>query len=135
MPQANPRSESRRSEFSLSESARSERPRSEKSTTATATTMSQSFGEMGVTAGLRVQKEMLEVFNDISREWFERATSEAELPFKLPNKLTSAQSIPKAFSAYQEWLGEWINKRREDGRRLISDSTKIFDAGVRCFSD
>jgi hypothetical protein len=26
-----------------------------------------------------MQKEMPEVFNDICREWFERATSEAEL--------------------------------------------------------
>lgn len=138
MPQENnPRSESHRPESSRSESMRSERPRSEKPAAA-ANAMTQSFGEMGVrsvTAGLRMQKEMLEVFNDISREWFERATSEAELAFRLPNKLTSARSIPDAFSAYQEWLGEWINKCGEDSRRLISDSTRILDTGVRCFSE
>lgn len=136
MPQDNPRSESPRTETSRSESARSERPRAER--TATASAMDQPIGEMGmrsVTAGLRIQKEMLEIFNDMSREWFERATSEAELAFGLPNRLTSARSIPDAFSAYQEWLGEWMNMRGEDGRRLISDGRKIFDTGVRCFAD
>jgi hypothetical protein len=40
-----------------------------------------------------MHQETLEVFNDISREWFERVMSEAELALRLPNKLRSARSI------------------------------------------
>src|SRR5580658_3693559 len=32
-----------------------------------------------------------------------------ELAFNLPNKLTAAQTVPAALSAYQEWLSEWMS--------------------------
>jgi hypothetical protein len=134
MPQDNPRNETQRSENNRGESTRVER-RSERSASASA--VNQPFADIGprsVTAGLRLQKEMLDVFSDIGRGWFTRATSEAELAFGLPNKLTAARSMPDAVSAYQEWLGEVMNMLGEDSRRLISDSRKIIDAGVRCFA-
>lgn len=135
MPQDNPRNETQRGENNRGESTRAER-RSER--LASASAADQPFGDSGprsVAAGLRRQKEMLDVFSDIGRKWFTRATSEAELAFKLPNKLTAARSVPDAFSAYQEWLGELMNMLGEDSRRFISDSRKIIDAGVRCFAD
>jgi hypothetical protein len=95
------------------------------------------FGEFGtgrVKAGLRAQKQMLDVFHDISRDWFERATADAELAFKLPNTLTSAATVSDAMSAYNEWLSEWMNKCSEDGRQFISNGQKIVDTGVRCFA-
>jgi hypothetical protein len=136
MSQDQPRSESHRSDTTRSESARSERSRSEKHSSASA--MNGPFGVIGVRnvgAGLRLQKEMLEVFQDIGREWVSRAASEAELAFKLPNKLTEARSLPDAVSAYQQWLGEWMNLWGEDSRQLLSDSRKIIDTGVRCFAE
>ncbi len=135
MPQDNPRSDSQRAETTRAENVRSER-RGERSSTASA--LNPPFAELGarsVTAGLRLQKEMLALLSDIGQEWFSRATSEAELAFKLPNKLTAARSVPDAFSAYQEWLGEWMNMFGEDSRRLVSDSRKIIDTGVRCFAE
>jgi hypothetical protein len=127
MPQDNPRSESQRNDDS-----RAERVRDRAAAAANA-----AFGETGArtaAAGLRVQTEMLGLLSEIGQEWFARATSEAELAFKLPNKLTSARTVPDAISAYQEWFGEWMNMRGEDSRRLISDGQRIVETGVRCFA-
>jgi hypothetical protein len=135
MPQDMPRNDSDRSEDSRADSARAERSRGDKATAAAA--MSSKFGEAGarsVANGLRVQAEMLGLLSEIGQEWFARATSEAELAFKLPNKLTAARSVPDAISAYQEWLGEWMSMRGEDSRRLITDSQRIVESGVRCFA-
>lgn len=136
MPQDNQRSDSHRTEDSRAGSGRTERSRSEKATAAAAA-MSSAFGETGVkgvAAGLRVQTEMLSLLSEIGQEWFARATSEAELAFKLPNKLTAARSVPDAISAYQEWLGEWMSMRGEDSRRLIANGQRIVETGVRCFA-
>ena len=136
MPQENPRNESQRSDSSRNESSRSEHFRSEKA--GAAGVVNAQFAEMGVksvTAGLRMQRELFETFQDISRDWFARATSEAELAFKLPRQLTNARSVPDALSAYQEWLNEWMSMRGEDGRRLVADGRKIMDTGVRCFTN
>jgi hypothetical protein len=135
MPQDNPRSDSHRNEDSRADNARAERSRSDKATSAAMGNAA--FGESGVrnvAAGLRVQTEMLGLLSEIGQEWFARATSEAELAFKLPNKLTAARSVPDAISAYQEWFGEWMNMRGEDSRRLISDGQRIVETGVRCLA-
>ena len=136
MSQDQPRSESHRSDTTRSDTPRSERSRSEKYSSAGA--MNGPFVMMGarnVSAGLRLQKEMMEVFQDIGREWVSRAASETELALKLPNKLTEARSVPDALSAYQQWLGEWMNLWSEDSRQFLSDSRKIMDTSVRCFAD
>jgi hypothetical protein len=95
------------------------------------------FGDMGprnVKAALRLQTEMFEVLHDVGRNWLERAASDAELAFDLPNKLTSAQTVPAPLSAYQEWLSEWMSRVSEDGRSFIADSQKIVDKSVSCFA-
>jgi hypothetical protein len=56
------------------------------------------------------------------------------LALRLPNKLTTARSVPDAFSAHQEWLDEWMRMFGEDTRRLVSDGHKLVDTGVRCFA-
>jgi hypothetical protein len=136
MAQEHPRNESQRSDNPRGESSRSEHFRSEKLGIAGA--VNTQFADMGaksVTAGLRMQQELFETFQGISRDWFARATSEAELAFKLPRQLTNARSVPDALSAYQDWLNEWLSMCGEDGRRLISDGQKIMDTGVRCFAN
>lgn len=134
MPHNNIRSGTHRSENSRNEGTRNERR--ERSSTGSAAT--QPFGDMGarsVSASLRLQEEMLEVFSDIGQDWVARATSEAELAIDLPNRLSAARSVPDVVSAYQEWLGEWLGMVGDDSRRMISNSRKIIDAGVRCFSE
>lgn len=95
------------------------------------------FGEMGVgtvRAALQLQTEMFDVLHDISRDWVARATSEAEFVFQLPNKLGAAHTVPDAMTAYHEWLNEWMSMASEDHRRLVADSQRIMDKGVRCLS-
>jgi len=92
------------------------------------------FNMQSIKAALRRQTEMLDVLHDIGRDWFARATSEAELALKLPNKLSAAHTVPDALSAYNEWLNEWMTMCGEDGRRLIADSQRIMDTGASCFA-
>ena len=136
MPQDHPRAENQRAENSRSDGARAERSRGERAPSS-ASTVKAPLGETGmqsIKAGLRMQNEMVDVFQDIAREWLARATSKAELAFKLPNKLAKVRSVPDALSAYQEWLAEWMNAYSEDSRRLLSDSRKIMDTGARCLA-
>jgi hypothetical protein len=136
MPQDNQRSDTQRSENTRGGSTHDERSRSQKRSAVNGQELS--FGRMGaggVMAGLRLQKEMFEVLSSIGREWFARATSEVELASRLPNKLTEAQSVPDALSAYQQWLSEWMNMCGEDSYRIVSDSQRIISASVRCFAD
>jgi hypothetical protein len=133
MAQDHLRNEGHRAASSRNESARSERSRGERSPRIE-DAPSVDMAARTVNAGLRMQRQMLDVFEDIGREWFTRATSKAELAFELPNKLTAAGSVPDAVFAYQAWLGEWMNMFGEDSRRFISDGQKIIDAGVRCFA-
>jgi hypothetical protein len=74
MPQDNPRSENPRTE-----SGRTERSRSDKF----AMNMNMPFGEIGsdsVKAGLRAQKELLDVLHGISHDWFARALRRPNWP-------------------------------------------------------
>jgi hypothetical protein len=135
MPHDNQRSDNQHSE-NIGGSTHAERSRSQKRSAGNGQEPSfRAMGAGGVMAGLRLQGEMFEVLSNIGREWFARATSEAELASRLPNKLTAARSVPDALSAYQEWLGEWMNRCGEDSYRIVSDSQRIISAGVRCFAD
>jgi len=91
------------------------------------------FGINSIKAGLHMQREVFDALEDIGRGWLARATSEAELAFNLPARLTATLSIPDALSAYQEWLSEWMNMCGEDTRRLLANSGKVINAGACCF--
>lgn len=133
MPQDNPRSESARNGTSRSDNSRADRSRGEKPSPATD---NMAFGEVGtrnVAAGLRLHREMLGLLSDMGQDWLARASAEAQLALRLPNRLTAARSVPDAVTAYQEWFGEWINRCSEDSQRLLSDSQKIVVTGTRCF--
>ncbi len=133
MPQDHARTESHRAENPRTESSRSEHVRGERAASS-ATAQMADMGASSVKASLRMQKELFDTLQDISRDWLLRGTSQAELAFKLPNKLTTARSATDAFSAYHEWLNEWLSLCGEDSRRFVSDSQKIMDTGVRCFA-
>ena len=93
-----------------------------------------SFGADSMKAGLHAQQGMMSAFEDVGRAWLSRATSETELVFALPARLTATRSFPDAVSAYQEWLKEWMNMLSEDSRQMMSDSTKMMGAGARCWA-
>jgi hypothetical protein len=135
MPQDHPRTETGRTAQQRGGSARSEQPRGE--TTPSAEKITAQIGDMSersIDAGLRMQTDMLDALQMISRDFMTCATSEAELAMKLPNRIAGARSIPDAVAAYHEWLGEWLTMCNEDGRRLMADGQKFMAAGARCFS-
>jgi hypothetical protein len=135
MPQNHSRTETNHAERSRSASARATHLGSE--IFATADALRSQIGELrakNVKASLRLQTEMFETFQAVSRDWVTRAASEAELALNLPNRLTKARSVPDAISAYQGWLNEWLTLCGEDGRSLFSDSQRIIDTGARCLA-
>lgn len=135
MAQDNPRTETSRTEQQRGGSTRSEQMRGENMAAAEIfTTQIGDLGTRSVHAGLRMQTEMFDVLQTISRDWVSCATSEAELALNLPNRLAGARSIPEAMTAYQEWLSEWLTLCNEDGRRLVADGQKFMTTGVRCLS-
>jgi hypothetical protein len=136
MPQDNPRTETNFGEQQRAAGARFEQMRGENM--AAAETFTTQIGDMGtrsINAGLRMQTEMLDALQVMSRDWVACTTSEAELALNLPNRLAGARSIPEAVTAYQQWLSEWLAMCSEDGRRLVADGQKFMASGVRCLTN
>jgi hypothetical protein len=135
MPQDNPRTETNRTEQQRAAGARFEQMRGENvAATEIFTTQIGDMGKRSISAGLRMQTEMLDALQLMSRDWVACTTSEAELAFNLPNRLAGARSIPEAITAYQQWLNEWLTMCSEDGRRLAADGQKFMTSGVRCLT-
>jgi len=133
MPHDNPRGDSTRRN-TRNDNSRAERSRKERPSRSPENAAFEGVGAPDVAAGLRLQKEMIGLLSDISQDWFARASAEAELALRLPNRLGAARTVPEAVTAYQEWFGEWMSRCTEDSRRLFSDSEKIVDTGTRCFT-
>jgi hypothetical protein len=134
MPQDHRRNDNAHSESGRTEGGRADGSRTEKTSSAM---RNGAFGDLGarnVTAGLRLQKEMLGLLSDLGQDWFARVTAEAELALRLPNRLTAARSVSDAVTAYQEWLGEWMDRCSEDSQRLLSDGQRMVVTGTRCFT-
>jgi hypothetical protein len=140
--QHSPRSQTQRTEESDPDATRIEREenlqsdstRGQSSAAVASTQPGFKMGVHSVKAGLRMQKEMFDTLQDISRDWVTRAASEAELACTLPGRLRDARSVPDALSAYQQWLREWLDLYGEDRRRLVADGQKVFTTGVRCLA-
>ncbi len=75
--------------------------------------------------------ELFETFREMSRNWIERASAEAELGFKLTKDLNAARSVPDAVAACQEWLTKEMDSRAEDARQFMSDGQKLMDTNAR----
>lgn len=96
------------------------------------------FAEMGkktMEAITTMQKEFLDSCEEMNRDWFARARSEANLASELTSKLAGCRSIPETASAWQEWIDEHSKILVEEGRRLFAGSQKYVQAGARLFSN
>ena len=78
--------------------------------------------------------EFFNTLQEMRRDWMARATAEIELSLKLSKKLETADSVPDALAAYQEWLNEEMGARAEDARLLMSNGQKFTDATSRFLS-
>ena len=79
--------------------------------------------------------ELFETFREMSRNWIERASAEAELGFKLSKDLNAARSVPDAVAAYQDWLTKEMDSRAEDARQFMSDGQKLMDTSTRLLTN
>jgi uncharacterized membrane protein YfhO len=77
------------------------------------------------------QKELLDALERMNEYWFARAKSEAELVTSVANKLASARSMPDLTSAYQDWLGQRMQRYVEDSNHVFDDVQKLFQSGTR----
>jgi len=91
------------------------------------------FAEMGkkrVEDFVNAQTEFVEKLQEMNRQWFDRAQSEANLASELASKLTAARSIPDAMAAYQEWASRRFEMMAEDGKHLLADTQKFMEAAT-----
>ena len=92
------------------------------------------FAEMGkrrVEEFVHTQTELVEKLQEMNRQWFDRAQSEANLASELASKLTAARSIPDVMAAYQEWASRRFEMMAEDGKHLLADTQKLMEAATR----
>jgi len=91
------------------------------------------FAEMGkkrVEDFVSAQTELVEKLQEMNRQSFDRAQSEANLASELASKLTAARSIPDATAAYQEWASRRFEMMAEDGKHLLADTQKLTEAAT-----
>ena len=91
------------------------------------------FAEMGkrrVEEFVHTQTELVEKLQEMNRQWFDRAQSEANLASELASKLTAARSIPDVMAAYQEWASRRFEMMAEDGKHLLADTPKLTEAAT-----
>ena len=79
----------------------------------------------GTEAMLRLQKELLELYDQASRDWLAQLKSEAELWSGLATKLAGTRSVPDAMKSYQEWISQRVEMAAADAQRLSDECGTI----------
>ncbi len=89
------------------------------------------IGKKRAEALFEAQNELLIAFENLNRDWANRASAEATLASDATVKLLTARSIPDAANICQEWMGKRMDLWAQDSRWLWSDSEKFMQAGTR----
>jgi Phasin protein len=76
-------------------------------------------------ATFKIQKDVLEAYEEASRAWLARVQSEVDLWSQLATRLAATRSIPEALGAYQESVAQRMQMAAEDGKRLSDDCRDI----------
>ena len=74
-------------------------------------------------AMLRLQ--LLELYDQASRDWLAQLKSEAELWSGLAAKLAGTRSVPDAIKSYQEWISQRVEMAAADAQRLSDECGTI----------
>jgi Phasin protein len=82
------------------------------------------FGKERTEALLRLQKELLNEYEEIAHDWVARVKSEVELWSGLAAKVTASHSIPEGLEAYRDFASQRIQMAIEDGKRLFNEGQK-----------
>jgi hypothetical protein len=83
------------------------------------------LGREQTEATFKIQKDVLEAYEEASRAWLARVQSEVELWSQLATRLAATRSIPEALGAYQELVAQRMQMAAEDGKRLSDDCREI----------
>ena len=76
-------------------------------------------------AALALQREILEAYGQLNREWLTRVQAEVALWSDLARKLTKAGSVPEALQAYAACLSQQMQMTAEDCQQLLNGYQKI----------
>ena len=79
------------------------------------------FGNERTEAMLRLQKELLEMYDQASRDWLTRLKSETELWSGLATKLAETRSIPDAIKLYQDCILQRVEMAKADAQRVSDE--------------
>ena len=78
-----------------------------------------------VEAALALQKELLEAYEQASRDWLARVQSEVALWAELGSKMATTRSVPEALQAYSECISQQMKMTAEDGQHLFNDWQQV----------
>jgi hypothetical protein len=93
------------------------------------------LGKGQTEAMLKMQKELLDAYEQTSRAWLARVRSEADFWSDLTSRLSTTRSVPEALGAYQESVTQRMQMAAEDGRRLLEECQKITEKLTRSISN
>jgi hypothetical protein len=82
-----------------------------------------------------LQKELLEAYEQASRDWLARVQSELALWSDLGKKLASTRSVPEAIEAYRECLSAQMKMTAEDGQHLFNDWQQVTQKVTKSFGN
>jgi hypothetical protein len=92
-------------------------------------------GKQQTEAMLRVQKELIDAYEQANRAWLERVKSEVDLWSELASKLAATRSVPEALQAYQACAMQRMQMAAEDARRLADECQAIMQKITRSLPD
>ena len=82
-----------------------------------------------------IQNEIFDALEEMNREWFSRARTEATAACELANKLIIMQPLLNTKSAYQQWMTRRMETFSEDSQRYFAGSQKFMQATTRLLSN
>ncbi len=83
------------------------------------------MGQDRTEAMMKMQKEILDAYEQASRAWLERVKSEVDFWSELTTKLSATRSVPEAVDAYQKSIAQRMQMATEDGKRMTEDCQKM----------
>ena len=92
------------------------------------------FGNERTEATLRLQKELLDMCNQASRDWLTRLKSETELWTGLATKLAETRSVSDTIKLYQECILQRVEMAKADAQRLSDELGSIMQKVNRSLS-
>jgi predicted phage tail protein len=93
------------------------------------------LGKDRTEAMLKMQKELLDTYDQASRVWLARIKSEADLWSELATKLAGTRSFPDAIQSYQECVSQRMKIAAEDAQRLSDEYGNIMQKFSRSMNN